>query len=263
MKIWVILENSRCREDLCCEHGLSLYIESGDKKILFDAGQSSAFAENAEKMGVDLKTVDFFVLSHGHYDHGGGLETFLSVNSHAPVYIHREAFAPCYDGKDQYIGLDPALQRSNRLVFCRGTREICPGITLTDGNDLPRFDPVDSAGLTRKQNGGYLPDDFSHEQYLLIREGEKTVCISGCSHKGIGNIVRWFTPDVLVGGFHYMKRDPITDAPFLREAAQKLMDGNTLYYTGHCTGDGPYDFLKTIMDHRLHRLSTGTIFEIR
>lgn len=262
MKIWVLLENSCCREDLSCEHGLSLYIETGDKKILFDAGQSAAFEENAGKMGVDLEKVDFCVLSHGHYDHGGGLGEFLRINPSAPVYLHGEAFAPCYDGKSQYIGLDPVLKDSGRLVFCRGTRELCPGMTLTDGNDLPRFDPIDSAGLTRKVGEDFVPDDFAHEHYLLIREGEKTVCISGCSHKGIGNIVRWFRPDVLIGGFHYMKRDPVSDGPWLRDAAEKLLTGNTVYYTGHCTGDGPYAFLKDIMGDRLNRLSTGAVFEI-
>ena len=71
MKLVTLMENTTCREDLCCEHGLSLYLETGDHKILFDAGQSGAFAENAEKLGVNLQNVDFAVLSHGHYDHGG------------------------------------------------------------------------------------------------------------------------------------------------------------------------------------------------
>ena len=262
MKIWVLLENSRCREDLSCEHGLSLYIETGDKKILFDAGQTGAFAQNAEKMGVDLEAVDFCILSHGHYDHGGGLKHFLEINPTAPIYVQEGAFTPCYDGKEAYIGLDPGLRESGRILFCQGTRELCPGITLTDGNDLPRFDPIDSAGLTRLAGQRYIPDQFSHEQYLLVREGEKRLCISGCSHKGIGNIVRWFTPDVLIGGFHYMKKDPVSDGPWLREAAGKLLAGNTLYYTGHCTGEGPYAFLKQIMGSRLNRLSTGAVFEI-
>ena len=79
MKIVTLMENTRCREDLCCEHGLSLYMETGDHKILFDAGQSAAFGENAEILGVNLKDVDFAVLSHGHYDHGGGLGKFLQI----------------------------------------------------------------------------------------------------------------------------------------------------------------------------------------
>jgi metal-dependent hydrolase (beta-lactamase superfamily II) len=80
MKLVTLMENSSCREDLCCEHGLSLYLETLGKKILFDAGQSAAFAENAAVLKVDLEAVDFAVLSHGHYDHSGGLERFLQIN---------------------------------------------------------------------------------------------------------------------------------------------------------------------------------------
>ncbi len=93
MRIVTLLENSAFREDLSCEHGLSLYIETCGKKILFDAGQSGTFACNAEKLGIDLAGVELAVLSHGHYDHGGGLAEFLKINQTAPVYLHRDAFA--------------------------------------------------------------------------------------------------------------------------------------------------------------------------
>jgi 7,8-dihydropterin-6-yl-methyl-4-(beta-D-ribofuranosyl)aminobenzene 5'-phosphate synthase len=103
------MENTSCREDLACEHGLRLYIETENHKILFDAGQSAAFAENAEKLGVDLRKVDLAVLSHGHYDHGGGLERFLEINQKAPVYVSSYAFEPHYSANG-YIGLDLQLQ---------------------------------------------------------------------------------------------------------------------------------------------------------
>ena len=114
MKIVTLMENTSCREDVCFEHGLSLYIETDTHKILFDAGQSAAFADNAEKLGVDLRKVDFAVLSHGHYDHSGGLGRFLEINGTASVYVSRYAFEPHYSANG-YIGLDPALQRSSRI----------------------------------------------------------------------------------------------------------------------------------------------------
>ena len=109
MKLITLMENTTTRDDLVCEHGLSLYIEAGDLRILFGAGQSAAFADNAEKLGVDLSAVDLCILSHGHYDHGGGIARFLEVNDHAPVYVSRHAFGDFYNAEGKYIGLDSAL----------------------------------------------------------------------------------------------------------------------------------------------------------
>lgn len=125
MKIWTLLENTTCREDLHPEHGLSLYIETDRRRILFDMGQSSAFAENAVKMGVDLSAVDTAILSHGHYDHGGGIGQFLRCNDRAPVYISRYAFEPHYNASGKYIGLDSDLQSSGRLVFTEESCVLC------------------------------------------------------------------------------------------------------------------------------------------
>ena len=117
MKIWTLMENAACREDLTAEHGLSLYIETGDRKILFDAGQSAAFADNAEKMGIDLEAVDLAILSHGHYDHSGGLKRFLEINGHAKIYVNQYAFDCCYHGDDRYIGVDQSLKDCDRLFL--------------------------------------------------------------------------------------------------------------------------------------------------
>jgi 7,8-dihydropterin-6-yl-methyl-4-(beta-D-ribofuranosyl)aminobenzene 5'-phosphate synthase len=85
MIIKVLAENTSATNDLCSEHGLSLYIETKGHKLLFDTGASAFFAENAIKMNVDLSAVDLAVISHGHYDHGGGLKTFLNINTCARV----------------------------------------------------------------------------------------------------------------------------------------------------------------------------------
>ena len=258
MRITVLLENTKIREDLACEHGLSLYIETGDKRILFDAGQTGAFADNAEKLGIDLKSVDFAVLSHGHYDHSGGLIRFLSLNPTTPIYLSRHAFGPHYNASGKFIGVDPALAESPRLVFVDDYRELAPGLAL-HSTLVPRF-PTDTCGLTHLEEDILLPEDFRHEQYLLIEEAGNRICISGCSHRGILNIASQFQPDVLIGGFHFMKLDP--DSPALTHAAETLMEYPTVYYTGHCTGESQYTRLKAYMGRQLHRLSTGITFEI-
>ena len=264
MKITVLAENTACREDLTCEHGLSLLIETRDHCILFDAGQTDAFADNAHKLGIDLRQVDLAILSHGHYDHSGGLARFLEINTTAPVYLHPEAWTPHFNADGKYIGMDPALSASPRLRCLDGETTLAEGITLHNCNQQPRPIPFANFGLTMQSGTEILPDNFHHEQYLQIEEAGKRICVSGCSHKGILNILSWFRPDVLVGGFHFMKLDPQVpaDAEALDTAAIRLLQSPTVYYTGHCTGQAQFDFLKARMGDRLHDLSTGCVITL-
>lgn len=259
MKLTVLMENTACREDLTAEHGLSLYVEACGKKILFDAGQTAAFADNAEKLGVDLSQVDIMILSHGHYDHSGGIRRFLELNKTAPVYLHRRAFAPSVSGAGTYIGIDKSLKGCDRLRFTEGKVALAPGLTLFDCNRRKRHVPVDPWGLGLRKGGRIVPDNFYHEQYLMIEQDGTRICISGCSHKGIENIVKWFSPDVLVGGFHFMR---LEDGKVLKEKAAALLKSPTVFYTGHCTGEMQYTILKEEMADRLHRIQTGTVLEV-
>lgn len=263
MKLWTLMENTACREDCTCEHGLSLYIETGAHRILFDTGQTGAFADNAATLGIDLQAVDLCILSHGHYDHGGGLIRFLALNDHAPVYLSRHAFGQHYNGTAKYIGLDPALASSDRLVFADDQLVLDETLSLHSSCALPTPYPADPFGLTVLREGVFIPEDFRHEQYLLIREGQRRILISGCSHRGILNIVDHFRPDVLVGGFHMMKLDPTGNgAQTLEAAAQTLLTFSTTYYTGHCTGAEQFSFLRERMGNRLQALSAGSYHEI-
>ena len=258
MKIISLVENTSALPDIDAEHGLSLYIETENRRILFDMGQTELFADNAVKLGVDLSAVDVAVLSHGHYDHGGGLKKFLEINGKAPVYLHKYAFEPHYNGTEKYIGLDVSLKSSRRLVFTEGTTKIGNGLTLFDCNtNTPSYN-LGSFGLNVKENGDFLPDDFRHEHYLLIEEKQKRVLISGCSHKGILNVAHWFDADVIIGGFHFSKL-PLDGT--LAEYAEELNKHKATFYTCHCTGVEQYEFMKTRME-RLCYLSAGQTIEI-
>ena len=265
MKLQVLIENTAADASLCAEHGLSLYLETGKHKILFDFGQSDGLVHNARRMGVSLADVDLAVLSHGHYDHGGGIAAFLACNSKAPVYLSRHAFAPCYNGQGRYIGLDPALKTCPRLVFVDDALPIGDGLTLHACNSCDRPWPFPSFGLSVQEGALRRPDDFAHEQYLLVREGERTILLSGCSHKGVLNALSWFSPDVFIGGFHFMKLDPENpqDRDALdRAAAQMLAAPTKQYYTGHCTGQAQLDYLQARMGPRLKALTTGAAFVV-
>ena len=259
MRITVLVENTSCRADLCAEHGLSLFIETGGLRILFDTGASPAFAENAECLGIDLNTVDMAILSHGHYDHGGGIARFLELNTHAPVWVSPHAFEPHFNAAGKDIGLNPALSSHPRLrTVPAGGCTLAPGITLHPAALLPCTYPTAGDGMSTIIDGTRLPDDFRHEQYLLIEEAGKRVLISGCSHRGILNIATHFRPDILIGGFHLAK----ASAERIDETGTHLLALPTRFYTGHCTGEAAAARLQQRLGERLVPISTGQVIQI-
>ena len=191
MRITALIENTTAKTGVAAQHGLSLYIETAGRRLLFDMGQDDLFLRNAQVLGVDIRRVDAAVLSHGHYDHGGGLESFLQVNLNAPVFVSRYAFEEHRNPEGKDIGLSPALRDCQRLVLTDERQEIAPGLTLYACNGRERLRPIDHGGMT----AGGEREDFRHEQYLLIETEGKRVLVSGCSHKGVLNVVEWFRPD--------------------------------------------------------------------
>ena len=255
MRIVCLVENTSSNPQVHAEHGLSLYIEACEKRILFDTGQTDALLGNARAVGVDLASVDLTVISHGHYDHGGGIGAFLGINGHAPVYISERAFGDYRNRHGRYIGLDRALTASGRLVRTGDRTTIAPGIELRTCNELPRRYPAPDDGMTDGSTGE--PDRFLHEQYLVLTEGENRVVLSGCSHKGVLNIVDWLAPDVFVGGFHLMHEEVDPASPTLVAVADALTNSRVAYHTCHCTGAAQYGYLKARLGGRLGYLHAG------
>ncbi len=253
MRIVCLAENTASDERFGAEHGLSLYIETAHRHILFDMGQSSLFAKNASQLGVDLRNVDTAIVSHGHYDHGGGLSCFLSLNAHAPVYISQHAFEPHFNADNRYIGLDTTLASNERLRFTDGVLALGDGLTLyATALDIGSL-AHGSAGLTTEHDGQRTADDFRHEQYLLIEEDGNRVLISGCSHRGILEITEHFKPDVLIGGFHISK----LPADYVTEHYGAVLNKyDTAFYTCHCTGVPQFEALASVMP-RLRYLASG------
>lgn len=275
MKLITLLENTTCDPALHCAHGLSLYLETPRHRILFDMGPNADFAENAKTLGVDLGAVDVAVLSHGHYDHGGGLQTFFEENSRAEALIHQDAFGDYYAAvpgeEPRYIGLDSAL-------WAYESRIVPTGELVRLDEELTLFSTVPDtfvnafAGSKLKEKVGeeYRPDRFAHEQNLLITAGGKAVLIAGCAHRGIVNIVSGAEailgrrPDVVVAGFHLFELpEGSAEADALIAATGKaLLEGNTVYYTGHCTGEYAFEKLHNCLGDRLRRITGGGTFTL-
>ncbi|MBQ8393435.1 MAG: hypothetical protein IJX51_06665 [Clostridia bacterium] len=151
------------------------------------------------------------------------------------------------------------MQDNSRLIFTGNTEIIDTSLSIYSYNDRERPNFLGSFGLTKRVGDEFIPDDFIHEQYLLILEKEKRVLISGCSHKGIIDIVNWSHPDVLIGGFHLSK---INGSAELDRIADALSSHKTFYYTCHCIGEAQYGYLKSKMPY-LEYLSCGKTYYIK
>ncbi len=240
------------------EHGLSLYIQTESHRILFDVGQSDAFAKNAAMLGIDTAEVDIVVLSHGHYDHGNGLTLFLKKNEHAKIYLHEKAFGDYYhDGR--YIGLNKQLLAfRDRMVFVSHDTVIDDELTILTAPDTT---PPKTA-LTERIGDHDIPDRFLHELYLEVSDASKKAFFTGCAHKGVLSIAnRAYERGAthLVGGFHLNEDTDDAQVHSIAEALDRLP---LIYYTGHCTSSKAYQQLESVLCKKIRRLQNGMSFVI-
>lgn len=264
------MEDSSFRPGIVAEHGLSLYLETEKHRLLLDTGASALTLQNADALGVDLTSVDTVVISHGHYDHAGGLLSFAERNPNAEIYLNAGAGGAFYHG-EKYIGIDreilnlPHLHLISAPVF-----DIDGELTLFSAIRGRRRWPEGNRELTEEKDGKRTQDVFSHEQCLIVREGNRTLLASGCAHNGILNILDRYReltgtyPDAVVSGFHMIKKTGYeeSDLTAIRQTAEELKAIPTAFYSGHCTGNLPFDVMKEIMGEKLRRITAGDTFTV-
>jgi 7,8-dihydropterin-6-yl-methyl-4-(beta-D-ribofuranosyl)aminobenzene 5'-phosphate synthase len=265
IEITALVENTSCDPRVGAAHGLSLAIEGCGKRILFDTGPSDLLEQNAQALQVDLSAFDLAVISHGHYDHGGGLHAFLAANHTAPVYVSEFAFGPFYsereDGTYKYIGLDRDLVGHPQIVTTGPNTVISGQARLFAGAEGDRFTPKGNARLRKQVGTAYLPDDFAHEQSLVMEEDGICLLTAGCAHLGIANIIErcktvcGHYPTHVVGGFHLSGNTE--SAKTLSDLGKYLLSTGAMFYTCHCTGEESYEILRKQMGDRIQYLPGG------
>ena len=273
IKIKTLVENSAISKEYKSKHGLSLYIETAKHKILFDLGQDGLFVENAKKMGVDIADIDTVIISHGHKDHGGGLKHLLSLNDKAKIYVRKDAFDKHFIkvlGLKIGVGLDEKLKANNRIIFTDETTVIDDELMLFSNVEMGEYRSDSNGKLYAKTGNEIALDNFSHEQNLIIKDEDRVVLVSGCSHAGIENILKRAEQlvdgqvDAVVGGFHLY--NPPTrkyeEDERIEKVANALGEFSCHYYTCHCTGIKAFDKMKTRLGSRLDYLHTGSEIDL-
>ena len=166
MKIVTLVENTCGHEACIAEHGLSLYIETEKHKLLLDTGQTDAVVKNAEVLGIDLSAVDTVILSHGHYDHSGGILPFSQINHSAQIIMQRQAAEPHYNG-DRYIGIDKAILELPNVRLIDGDVQLDDELLLFSGITGRRCYPQGNHKLSRMKTACKLPMIFHMNSALL------------------------------------------------------------------------------------------------
>lgn len=215
IKFTFLSENKTESSSCTGEHGLSVYIETHGKKILFDFGASDLFYKNAVNLGIDLSKVDMAVVSHGHYDHTGGIPQFAEINKDAPIYIHKNAFRQTYgmeNGKLEKVGSGirfPKDQFDHRWALTDGLTRISDEIVISGTIPVPDDGKPIETFYMKEADGSLRADDMSHEQFLAIRDTKGVFLFSGCSHRGVlpaVNYCKEIFPDtpiyMLIAGMH-------------------------------------------------------------
>ena len=261
MKWTVLSDNRTCNGPLQTEHGLSILLETGKHRILLDTGASNVFIRNAELLGIDLSTVDYVFISHGHSDHGGGLRYLMDINQRAKIIVSPDALSGKFFSKRGHVHSIttewPHLEQ-DRLVTIEKSCEIVDGIHIIA--HIPQTHPMPKGNqhlFVQNVEGDYVRDDFRHE-LALYTEG---LLFTGCAHSGLENILATcpFPVNCVVGGFHLLDVHETEEELMSLAKRLKAVYPQTQFYTSHCTGDNTFATLKAVMGEQLKAFSCGTI----
>ncbi len=272
MRIINLIENTEGNSQCVNAHGLSFFVETSKHKLLLDLGPSEDVIRNAKALGVELSAIDMVVLSHGHYDHSGGIIPFVKINDKAQIYMQKLAIEDYYadDGvyaseRYRYIGIDKDIVKLPQVRYLDGDTVIDDELEVFVIRKRSHELPFTNKRLLIRKGDEYCRDEFMHEHFLVINQNGKTILMSGCAHNGILSILDAFkekygkVPDLVISGFHLMKKTDYreNEVEEIKAIAEELKKYPTKFVTCHCTGVLAFDLMKEIMGDKLEYVHSG------
>ncbi|HUU26861.1 MAG TPA: MBL fold metallo-hydrolase [archaeon] len=243
-----LVENTVTSSGLLAESGLAFWIETGSLSVLFDTGQGAVLLANATHLGLGLEKAGAIVLSHGHYDHTGGLSIALKKSPRAKIYAHPEAFQEKYvrepDGPVRSIGISSfnkhkLTESENEQVLSKAVTEIGSGLFVT--GEIPRTTEFeDTGGPFFTDRACLKPDPLTDDQALFFQSDRGTVVLLGCAHAGVINTLRYIRQitggkplHAVAGGMHLVKASEKRIERTIENIKELEIER---LYPVHCTG---------------------------
>ena len=274
-KITTLVENTVAQSDkrLIGEHGLSFYIETQNNKILFDTGQNLAISNNAQVLGIDLSLIDTVILSHGHYDHSGGLKSLLECNRNFTLYAHPDVFDQKVKGADdnfKYIGIPVEKnfleEKGIEIKLDRNPAQISAGIMTTGEIPLENdFEGSDSVFYFKKENE-VVADTLADDQAVILDTDKGVTVLLGCSHRGLINTLNHVVRltgkksiHAIMGGLHLGKA---SDAKLGKILDHLRGFGLGKIGVGHCTGTRAFLALSNEFPNRVFLNTVGSVVNV-
>lgn len=268
--ITILMDNQAYQPELKAEHGLSMLVEKDGMRILFDTGQTDNLQYNGRAMGVALHNLDAVVLSHGHFDHSGGLMSVVRKNPGIRVYGHPAIFESKYadHGRGKiYIGMQYKLQDYQKaganFVLSESSQEIGPGIFSSGHidrvNDFERVSPA----FIKDTGRNFISDNLEDDGCLIIEQGQKIILILGCTHSGLINtldlVSRKWDKDhfaLIIGGLHLSDKDSSYVTRVLERANRFKIDK---LIPLHCSGLNHQALFEHYLGHRVEYGGAGKV----